>query len=58
MKCERCQKEFECGAKAGNPQCWCMDLTKAAVPEKFKDCLCPECLKIFVKQAEDIKEKN
>jgi len=49
--CERCNKEFSCGAENKEP-CWCMDLTEAKVPGSFKDCLCPDCLKLFLKPVE------
>lgn len=55
--CERCQNTFGCGAQNPGPEtkCWCMDLPNAKVPAQFKDCLCPDCLKLFITpESEDL----
>ncbi len=47
IKCESCEKEFSCGAKAG--KCWCFEVeiepeNLAQLREDFKNCLCRDCL--------------
>lgn len=49
-RCERCGREFICGATLSG--CWCMKLklTERARQElkaAYKDCLCPDCLKEY-----------
>jgi hypothetical protein len=52
--CERCHKSFSCGAGSTGSPCWCTELPAVSVPKNFKDCLCPDCLKLFVKpESED-----
>lgn len=46
-KCESCGSEFQC--EIGLRGCWCskVDLTdkvRAELAEKFKDCMCRNCL--------------
>jgi hypothetical protein len=48
--CERCGKEFHCGASLLG--CWCMEIklnddARAYMRGKFKSCLCRECLQHF-----------
>lgn len=45
--CESCGEEFSCGAKTG--VCWCFEIDLeseklAELREKFKNCLCADCL--------------
>lgn len=47
MACESCGGEFICGA--GLTGCWCMEMkldapTRAEMRQKFRDCLCRDCL--------------
>jgi hypothetical protein len=46
--CEKCGATFDCHAPWG--PCWCDEVklkteTLASLRAKFKDCLCPTCLK-------------
>ena len=45
--CAACGREFECGANLKG--CWCMEIetteeTRAELQNKYKGCLCRECL--------------
>jgi Cysteine-rich CWC len=47
LHCESCGKEFNCGASLSG--CWCgeiklSDEARAELREKYRDCLCRECL--------------
>jgi hypothetical protein len=47
LNCEGCGKEFNCGASLSG--CWCgeiklSDESRAELREKYRDCLCRECL--------------
>jgi hypothetical protein len=47
LTCESCGKEFSCGASLTG--CWCGEISlsdahRAALKERFRDCLCRECL--------------
>ena len=35
-----------------------MDLDKAKVPAEFKDCLCPDCLKLFIEPVDPTLTKD
>ena len=55
-RCEKCGKEFGCGAK--ETKCWCADLDLSStnlqtVKAQYNDCLCGDCLKALSR-----KEKN
>ncbi|MBC7466505.1 MAG: cysteine-rich CWC family protein [Bdellovibrio sp.] len=53
MKCSRCDKEFQCESTDPDKQCWCMDMPPLLpIPKQFENCLCPECLKLFIKNSE------
>jgi hypothetical protein len=48
-KCPRCKASFSC---EGDNDCWCeqvqilrKDMIK--IMERFNDCLCPDCLKMY-----------
>ncbi|HST51241.1 MAG TPA: cysteine-rich CWC family protein [Pyrinomonadaceae bacterium] len=48
--CESCGGEFTCGATLAG--CWCSEIklsdeTRAVLRERFKSCLCRECLERF-----------
>lgn len=46
MTCERCGHPFRCTPTDEN--CWCKSLpTLNSIPTQYKNCLCPECLKIL-----------
>jgi hypothetical protein len=52
--CESCNKEFLCGANAGN--CWCFTETidaesLANIANEFSNCLCPDCLTVKHQEA-------
>lgn len=50
--CERCGEEFACGMQDREP-CWCTKLPRLEeLPEAFKDCLCPECLKALLAEGD------
>jgi hypothetical protein len=59
--CPRCSKAFEC--KSGNiTQCQCFGLQltteqRAFMEERYKDCLCRDCLLQLQNQVELFKEK-
>jgi hypothetical protein len=47
VRCESCGEKFACGAKTG--ECWCFEVeisaeTLAELNERFRHCLCPQCL--------------
>jgi len=49
-ECEACSKPFTCGASLKG--CWCFQVKLSAevrqqLRERYKDCLCPDCLKRF-----------
>jgi len=51
-KCPSCGKNFECFSES---DCWCEDyaINKkefAAIISKYKDCLCPDCLKPYAEK--------
>lgn len=47
--CEKCGQEFACGANEGGT-CWCFNLGPLdELPYEYKECLCPDCLKDFLK---------
>lgn len=48
-KCPQCNKIFTC---EGDSDCWCehvqiLKKDMIAIMERFNDCLCPECLKMY-----------
>lgn len=59
--CPRCANPFEC--KAGNiTQCQCFDVQltteqQAFIEDRYKDCLCRDCLLQLRNQVELFKEK-
>ncbi|WP_109479028.1 cysteine-rich CWC family protein [Paraburkholderia sp. C35] len=46
VRCPRCRRVFDCGARGDRSGCWCMSMP--ALPAETLDpgmsCLCPECL--------------
>lgn len=53
LTCESCGKEFNCGASLSG--CWCgeikvSDEARAELREKYRDCLCRDCLEKIGKQ--------
>ena len=53
-ECEACGKPFVCGASLKG--CWCIQIKLSAdvrlqLRERYKDCLCPDCLKQFAEVA-------
>jgi len=49
-ECDACGKPFVCGASLKG--CWCVQIKLSAdvrqeLRERYKDCLCPDCLKQF-----------
>jgi hypothetical protein len=47
--CSKCGEQFRCKE---NNQCWCSGFaiqktTLEKLKNSYRDCLCPECLKIF-----------
>ncbi|RMH33824.1 MAG: hypothetical protein D6687_05330 [Acidobacteria bacterium] len=63
--CPSCRREFHCGAN--NQTCWCFDISLASstlkeLAQRFKECLCLECLLKFEKsqsrQAQHFSENN
>ncbi|MBS1656129.1 MAG: cysteine-rich CWC family protein [Bacteroidetes bacterium] len=59
--CPRCQKKFEC--KPGNiTQCQCYGIflsaeLKAYIEERYRDCLCRDCLTHLQQEVNLFKEK-
>ena len=53
MRC-KCGKEFSCNIQEGKTNCWCMDLPYLLaeyLPDKVgKDCLCYDCVSLFLKK--------
>jgi len=54
-ECEACGKPFICGASLKG--CWCVQLkldavTRQRLRERYKDCLCSDCLKRFAEAPE------
>jgi hypothetical protein len=54
-ECEACGKPFVCGASLKG--CWCFQIklsaeVKQQLRERYKDCLCSDCLKQFAASAE------
>ena len=54
-QCERCGKEFACGAK--DTQCWCAEIPVddpdlKEIRKKYNDCLCLDCLNYFASKKE------
>ncbi|MGV6861979.1 MAG: cysteine-rich CWC family protein [Putridiphycobacter sp.] len=52
-KCERCHEIFEC-RRDNITQCHCYTVQLSnpqlkMLNEKYKNCLCPSCLKLFAK---------
>ncbi|HXJ52400.1 MAG TPA: cysteine-rich CWC family protein [Burkholderiales bacterium] len=47
MACARCGTSFRCGADEEG--CWCEDLP-ALQPVAGRDCLCPACLQLELKE--------
>ena len=48
MTCESCGQPFRCELALGG--CWCKDVPltdaeRTAIRARYRDCLCPECLK-------------
>ena len=43
-QCPHCGKEFECGAKAGKQNCWCVSFPHIPFDKESNRCLCPKCL--------------
>jgi len=51
QKCPRCGTLFNCSASG---KCWCYEYDVPArdleiIEEQFDSCLCPDCLKTFVR---------
>ena len=46
--CGRCGAVFRCGAEAGDPTCWCVELPPVLPPDPAATCLCPACLQAEV----------
>ncbi|WP_245254133.1 cysteine-rich CWC family protein [Paraburkholderia sp. LEh10] len=46
VRCPRCRRVFDCGARGDRSACWCasMPALPADVLEAGTGCLCPECL--------------
>jgi uncharacterized protein (TIGR00290 family) len=42
--CARCGAAFECGMKAGQERCWCVDAPHVHIDPSLESCLCPRCL--------------
>ncbi len=52
-ECGACGKPFVCGASFKG--CWCFDIklsdaTRRELRERYKDCLCRECLETIAQQ--------
>ncbi len=52
-QCEACGQPFVCGASLKG--CWCVPVKVSAearqqMRERYKDCLCPECLQRFAEE--------
>ncbi|MCI0389361.1 MAG: cysteine-rich CWC family protein [Acidobacteria bacterium] len=53
-ECEACGKPFHCGASLKG--CWCFQIklsaeVKQQLRERYKDCLCSDCLERFAVSA-------
>jgi hypothetical protein len=46
VRCPRCRRVFDCGARGDRSACWCasMPALPAEALEPGTGCLCPECL--------------
>ncbi|MBK6638290.1 MAG: cysteine-rich CWC family protein [Rhodocyclaceae bacterium] len=49
-RCSACGAALQCGAIAGNTQCWCMELPALPLPADAthtdQGCLCRRCLEL------------
>jgi hypothetical protein len=56
--CERCGDDFTCSAeKPAQQPCWCKNMgALTPIPKQYKDCLCPECLKLFLVSAPQLTD--
>ena len=53
-ECPRCGAQYFCNADSDQP-CWCMNYTinpdnLKVLGEKYKGCLCPDCLKLYAQK--------
>lgn len=53
LTCESCGNEFTCGASLAG--CWCAEIKlgddhRAALKQRFRDCLCRDCLERLATQ--------
>ncbi|MBN3759966.1 cysteine-rich CWC family protein [Burkholderia sp. Ac-20365] len=46
VRCPRCRRVFDCGARGERSACWCVSMPAlpAEALEAGTGCLCPECL--------------
>ena len=51
--CSECGKTFTCSEGEGERTCWCNDFPPIMPLDLKKDCRCPECLKMIVKEKVD-----
>ena len=51
--CENCKIEFSCESSNPKQSCWCFSLPVIKLPKnKFKDCLCKNCLLSFQNESD------
>ncbi len=53
--CSNCGAAFKCGATESTGTCWCTALPNIVPMTAGAECLCPDCLKIKIKQIEHAK---
>lgn len=57
--CERCQKQFSCGASDKDRPCWCFKYPSEKSFPEYKDCLCQKCFEeLSFGEDEDFYEEN
>ncbi|MEI5997280.1 cysteine-rich CWC family protein [Paraburkholderia bengalensis] len=60
VRCPRCRRVFDCGARSEVSACWCksMPALPADALEPGSGCLCPECLATAIARARAAKESS
>ena len=61
MNCERCGKQFICGASLAG--CWCTEIkltewARAELRKRYPRCLCRQCLEDFASGAKGVRAQQ
>jgi hypothetical protein len=54
--CTRCGHAFTCGPQSSDGKCWCDALPPVSPSSPDADCLCPECLRLFVERQQGLSD--